>query len=180
MTNRDTVIRSLHDIGLSAWFGGSLMGAIGLNGAAADAHEPSERLRLSSDGWGRWTPWQIGAIAAHAIGGTGLILANRSRVKHQAGATVNTIAKAAVTVAAAGASAYAGYLGAQIKAHETEATVGVTEPAPDASEKLGASQRQLKLIQWVIPALTGAAVVLAAQQGEQQREAVTWLDKIRG
>ena len=28
----DTLARSLHDLGLAAWFGGSLMGAIGLNG----------------------------------------------------------------------------------------------------------------------------------------------------
>ncbi|MFF2206234.1 hypothetical protein [Streptomyces sp. NPDC058145] len=34
MSGRNTVIRSLHDLGLAAWFGGSLMGAVGLNGAA--------------------------------------------------------------------------------------------------------------------------------------------------
>ncbi|MDT5205049.1 MAG: hypothetical protein QOD34_1685, partial [Mycobacterium sp.] len=34
MSTRNTVIRSLHDLGAAAWFGGSLMGAVGLNGAA--------------------------------------------------------------------------------------------------------------------------------------------------
>jgi hypothetical protein len=31
-SNRNTIIRSLHDLGAAAWFGGSLMGAIGVNG----------------------------------------------------------------------------------------------------------------------------------------------------
>ena len=34
MAQRNTVIRGLHDLGLAAWFGGSLMGAVGLNKAA--------------------------------------------------------------------------------------------------------------------------------------------------
>jgi hypothetical protein len=29
----NTLSRSLHDLGLATWFGGSLMGAVGLNGA---------------------------------------------------------------------------------------------------------------------------------------------------
>jgi hypothetical protein len=30
----------LHDLGLPAWFGGSLMGAVGLNGAATPSISP--------------------------------------------------------------------------------------------------------------------------------------------
>jgi hypothetical protein len=33
------------------------------------------------------------------------------------------------------------------------------------------AQRQLKVLQWVIPALTGAVLVLNARMGEQQRPA---------
>ena len=46
MTTRNTVLRTLHDAGAAAWFGGSLMGAVGLNGAAAHAQNPAERTRL--------------------------------------------------------------------------------------------------------------------------------------
>ena len=56
MSQTNTVIRSMHDTGLAAWFGGSLMGAVGLNGAAAKAKDPTERLELSSLGWARWAP----------------------------------------------------------------------------------------------------------------------------
>ena len=37
MAQRNTLAHAMHDIGLAAWFGGSLMGAVGLNGAAGDA-----------------------------------------------------------------------------------------------------------------------------------------------
>ena len=45
MAEDNTVARSLHDLGLAAWFGGSLMGAVGLNGAAAAVDSAEQRLR---------------------------------------------------------------------------------------------------------------------------------------
>jgi hypothetical protein len=39
-SNRNTVVRSMHDIGAAAWFGGSLMGAVALNGATTDIGDP--------------------------------------------------------------------------------------------------------------------------------------------
>jgi hypothetical protein len=55
MAADNTVSRSLHDLGLATWFGGSLMGAVGLNGAAAEVEEPKQRLRVANSGWNRWT-----------------------------------------------------------------------------------------------------------------------------
>ena len=51
MSESNIVVRSLHDLSLAAWFGGSLMGATGLNGAASLAKDPAERLELSAKGW---------------------------------------------------------------------------------------------------------------------------------
>ena len=51
----NTFARSLHDLGLAAWFGGSLMGATGVNGAAAVVQDPTQRLRVANTGWARWT-----------------------------------------------------------------------------------------------------------------------------
>ena len=86
MAERDTFIRSLHDLGMAAWFGGSLMGAVGVNGAAGAAKDPSERLRLSSIGWAKWAPVQILAVGVHAVGGIGLMVSNRKRLGKQPGA----------------------------------------------------------------------------------------------
>ena len=47
MADRNTLVRTLHDVGLAAWFGGSLMGAIGLNGAGAAVLDDKERRNLS-------------------------------------------------------------------------------------------------------------------------------------
>ena len=52
-SNRNTFIRSLHDVGAAIWFGGSLMGAVALNGASKDVSDPVERPKIASSGWGR-------------------------------------------------------------------------------------------------------------------------------
>jgi hypothetical protein len=169
MSTRNTLVRSMHDIGLAAWFGGSLMGAIGLNGAAAEAKTPQERLRLSSIGWAKWAPAQIGAILIHGIGGIGLIGSNKTRLIAQQESRTNTGWKIALTILAGATTVYSGILGRVISDHQDETTVGVTEPGAETSDRLSAVQRQQKILQWATPAITLVLIVLAAQQGEQQR-----------
>lgn len=178
MSTRNTIVRGMHDVGLGAWFGGSLMGAVGLNGGTAEAVDPTERLRLSSAGWAKWAPVQLAAIAVHGIGGVGLILGNQARLAGQPEARTNTIVKLAVTAAAAGASLYAGVLGTRIAAHAEEGAAGVTEPDATTSSKLASAQRQQKILQWVLPALTGVLIVMGAQQGEQQRPVAGFLQSV--
>jgi hypothetical protein len=48
---------------------------------------------------------------------------------------------------------------------------GGTDPSGDTPEDIAKAQRQLKLLQWVIPVLTGAVLVVSARMGEQQRPA---------
>lgn len=176
MAERDTFIRSLHDLGMAAWFGGSLMGAVGLNGAADAAKDPTERLRLSSIGWAKWTPVQVAAVGIHAVGGAGLILSNRRRLAAQPGAGSNTTLKLVVTGLAAGVTAYSGVLGSKIMKHADEGAPGAVQPGPTSSKELASAQKQLKVCQWAIPALTGVLVVLGVVQGEQQRGVAGLLD----
>lgn len=175
MSRRNTVIRSMHDVGLAAWFGGSLMGAIGLNGAAAKADDPKERLRISSVGWARWTPVQLTAIAVHGVGALGLVVSNRGRLVGQRGAKSNSLLKTVFTVGAGAVSVIGGLAGGAIAKHAAEGAPGVTEPGADTSGTLAAAQRVEKLTQWAIPLLTGVLLVLSAQQGEQQRPIAGWL-----
>ena len=171
MSERNTVVRSLHDIGLGAWFGGSLAGAVGINGAAADVAEPKERLQVANAGWNRWTPVNLGAIAAHLVGGAGLLYANKGRVASQKGVGTSTVAKLVLTGAALGASAWSRALGAKLDQYDGVPVQGGTDPAPETPAEVASAQRQLKVLQWVIPALTGAVLVLTARMGEQQRPA---------
>jgi len=177
MSERNTFVRSLHDLGLAAWFGGTLMGAVGLNGATAKANDPAERLRLSSVGWGKWAPVQLAAIAVHGVGGIGLILGNKARLAAQPEARTNTVVKAAITGVAGFASLYSAILGTRIAKHADEGAPGVTESAPGGSSELTSAQQQQKVLQWMLPVLTGVIVVLAAQQGEQQRPAAGFLHR---
>jgi hypothetical protein len=159
VTADNTVSRSLHDLGLATWFGGSLMGAVGLNGAAAEAEEPKQRLRVANAGWNRWTPVNLAGIAAHVAGGTVLLGANKGRVASQQGVAQATMVKTVLT-------------GAALAATAGEVPVeGGTDPGDGTPQDVAKVQRQLKALQWVIPALTGAVLVLNARMGEQQRPA---------
>ena len=89
----NTVIRSLHDVGAAGWFGGSLMGAVALNGASKDVSDPAERSKIAASGWARWTPFAAAAIGAHLLGGGGLLLAHRDRIRSQPGVGANTAVK---------------------------------------------------------------------------------------
>ena len=171
MTADNTVSRSLHDLGLATWFGGSLMGAVGLNGAAAEAEEPRQRLRVANAGWNRWTPVNLAGIAAHVAGGAVLLGANKGRVASQQGVAQATVVKTALTGAALAATAWSRALGAKLEEAGEVPVEGGTDPSIDTAEDVAKAQRQLKVLQWVIPALTGAVLVLNARMGEQQRPA---------
>jgi hypothetical protein len=171
MTADNTVSRSLHDLGLATWFGGSLMGAVGLNGAAAEVEEPKQRLRVANSGWNRWTPVNLAGITAHVAGGLILLAANKGRVASQRGVGQATVVKTALTGAALAATAWSRALGAKLDQAGEIPVEGGTEPSRDTPEDVAKAQRQLKVLQWVIPALTGAVLVVNARMGEQQRPA---------
>src|SRR5512143_733201 len=169
MSERNTLVRSLHDLGLATWFGGSLMGAIGVNGAAADVDDPRQRTRVANAGWGRWTPVNLAAIGMHLLGGFQLVRANRARVEGQQGVGANTVVKTALTGAALAATAYSRVLGEKIAKAGDVPTAGGTEPLPQTPPEVAKAQKQLKALQWIIPGLTGGIVVSSALHGEQQR-----------
>lgn len=116
MSNRQTVIRSLHDLGLAAWFGGSLFGAVGLNDASTAVREPADRTTVAAAGWARWAPVNAAALTAHTIGGIGLIAGNKKRVLAQADTRFNTIVKAGLTLTAIGVTAYSSIQGGRLAA----------------------------------------------------------------
>ncbi|MFC5381188.1 hypothetical protein [Aquipuribacter nitratireducens] len=167
MSRTSTVSQTLHDLGGAAWFGGSLMGAVGVN-SAADRAEPEQRLAASGAGWGKWAPVQAAAVAAHTLGGIGLLVANRDRVGQQKGVLANTVVKSALTLLAVGATAWSGVLGAKV-GKEHVPVEGSTEPSSGTPHDVAQAQQQLKALQWVTPVLTGAVVALGAQQSQQQR-----------
>ena len=82
---RNTLSRSLHDVGLAAWFGGTLANAVALNPASAEADTASGTGRVANTGWNKWTPINAAAIGAHLVGSVGELIGNRSRLAAQQG-----------------------------------------------------------------------------------------------
>ncbi len=169
MSNNNSLVRSLHDVGLGAWFGGSLMGAVGVNGAADDVEDPADRLRVATSGWARWAPVNAAAIGAHLTGAVGMLIANRDRVRNQKGVGASSAVKTVLTVAALGATAYSGVLGARTAKGLGAPVEGGVTPGPATPDGTAAAQRQLRVVQWVLPLLTGALTIVSAVQGEQQK-----------
>ena len=169
MSERNTLAHAMHDLGLAAWFGGSLMGAVGVNGAAADVDDPRQRARVANAGWARWTPVNAVAIGAHLIGGAQLLKANKSRVATQRGVLANTNLKMALTGGALAATAYARVLGKKMQKFGDVPVAGGTTPSATTPPEVAKAQKQLSALQWAIPGLTGAILVSSSLHEEQQR-----------
>ncbi len=166
---RDTLSRSLHDVGLAAWFGGTLANAVALNPAAAEADTSTGTGAVANVGWDRWTPVNAAAIAAHLVGSVGQIVGNKGRLAGQEGVASMALAKTALTVAALGVTAYSRRLGKVVSEEPRMPAHSGTEPEQGTPPEVATAQRQLHQLQWAVPALTGALVVVSSFAGEQQR-----------
>ena len=163
--------RALHDVGLSAWFGGTLANAVSLNRAAGATDRYSEAGRVTNAGWDAWTPVNAAAIGAHLVGAVGQLLGNRERVAAQKGVAAMSVTKTVLTAAALGVTAYSRVLGRKVSQQTDVPVESGTEPAETTPPDVAKAQRQLKALQWAVPAITGAMIVVTAYAGEQQRPA---------
>lgn len=167
MTN--TLARTLHDAGLAAWFGGTLANATALNPAAAQADGERATGAVANTGWDRWTPVNAVAIGAHLTGSAILLASDSKRLASQRGQVPAALTKAALTAAALGVTAYSWALGRKVSKNTHVPAESGTQPAPATPDDAAHAQRQLRVLQWAVPALTGALVAVTSYVGEQQR-----------
>lgn len=188
MTSTNILARSAHDLGLAAWFGGTLMGAVAVNHSTR-ADRSSSQVALdgtpgssspsgifSSAAWSSWTPVNAVAIGVHLVGGALLLRANAPRMSHQSGVASVSNAKFALTVAALAATGYARLLGQRLIDEEVPVVAGTANPdagtvakESEAPDSTASSVDQVSILQWAVPALTGLLIVTASILGEQQR-----------
>jgi hypothetical protein len=166
---RNTVSRTLHDVGLAAWFGGTLANAVALNPAAGEASSDKGTGAVANAGWDRWTPVNAAAIGAHLVGSVGQLIGNRGRVAAQEGVGSMSTLKTLLTAAALGATAYSRVLGIRVSGGGNVPAKSGTKPSKRTKADIAAAQEQLDRLQWVIPALTGTLVAVSSYAGEQQR-----------
>ena len=167
----NTVSRSMHDVGLAAWFGGTLANAVALNRAAASTRRLSDAGAVANAGWDRWTPVNAAAIGAHLVGSVGQLVGNSERLAAQQGVATMSMVKTGVTAAALAATGYSRMLGRKVSQYHAVPAADGTTPTTGTPAEVAAAQKQLTALQWAIPALTGALVVISAFAGEQQRPA---------
>ena len=157
MANRNTMARAAHDLGLAGWFGGSLMGAAGINGMARKEGQTATSVRVANEAWRRWSPVWAASLLLHGIGAAKLTTANTDRMKRQEGVASTAMAKAALTVGALVASGYARLLAR-----------GLPEDTPPTREQT-ARRTRLARVQWAVPVLLAGVVAINARMGEDQR-----------
>lgn len=167
MTN--TFARALHDVGLAAWFGGTLANAVALNPAAAQAEGEHATGAVANIGWDRWTPVNAAAIGAHLAGSVILLASDTKRLAGQEGQVSAALAKTTLTAAALGVTVYSRVLGRKVSENTHVPAASGTQPTEATPSAVANAQRQLRALQWAVPALTGAVVVVTSYLGEQQR-----------
>ena len=163
------VIRLLHDVGAATWFGGSLMGAIGLNGATAQLDDPTERARASTAGWARWAPVAGAGVLAHLVGSAGLTVTDSPRIALQQGVGRSSAVKTALEVAGIGVSVWSLALNRAMANAGPAPVAGATEPGAATPQEVARLQQQLKISQWANPAVAGAIIAVSSWMSEQQR-----------
>jgi hypothetical protein len=159
MVERNTMIRAANELSLAVWFGGSLMGATAIE-RGADAADGAEH-RVESAAWNAWQPIQIAAIATQLASGAALTIANRRRIVGQRGIATTSAVRTALTGAAIALTVVAARSGQKVAARSDGQHSGEGDGRTDT--------RRLRITQWMVPAVTGAMLVVDALMGEQQR-----------
>lgn len=171
MTTYSTVVRATHLITNAAWFGGSLMGAVGLNPAAREGESPQESSRIADRGWRQWGPVQSVAIGLHLVSGLAIVADNRRRAIGHRRSRSAVVFKTALTGAA---------MAGTVMAYSTGAELGRARARQDsdeqAKERAAELSARMQWLQWVTPATTAGLLALDAYLGEQQRGVAGLLD----
>lgn len=153
--------QALHDVGLAAWFGGAWMGALGLNGATIEVDDHTQRTRVANAGWFRWAPVAGAAMTAHVAGAFALGRLTWSP-SPSAPPTPVDHTRTVLTVLAVLATVQTGASGQRVVAGGDVPVASAVRPINATPDEVATAQRHLRVAQWVVPAVTGALLLLEA------------------
>jgi len=169
MSRTTTSLRVLHDLGLAAWFGGGLMGAVGMNSTARRADDLSERHGLTTHGWSRWAPFSAAAVGTHLVGATGLLLADRDQLRDPRARAI-ALTKTGLTAGALAATLLARSRTRVVEEHVDNPSEGPDQPGTGSPGEFAHAQDTLRVLRWAVPALTGGALVLSGVQARRSTQ----------
>jgi len=178
-TDNHAVAQAVHDLGSALWFGGTVMGVVGVNKSGTELERGIDRIRVASSAWQRFGPVQW--AGATVLAGLQLTRVGGRRVALQQRFGSVGALKAAITVAGAAATAYSAYCGARLaklaeqaeQAGEKVEVRDATVPEPHTPERIAAWQRRQRITQYVVPALAGANIVCGAYLVQSYRLGAT-------
>ena len=179
MTDDSHVLpQALHDLASGLWFGGAVMGVAGVNKSGADLRDGLDKVRVASSAWQRFAPVEWVSIATVLVTGAQLSRASKVRLATQHGWARAGGTKAALAVAGGAASAYAAYSGKKIAelAERTGGSLDVkdaSQPSAGTPAELASWQRKQRLVQYAVPLLSGANIVLNAYLVQTYRPGAT-------
>ncbi len=142
MTGVSNAAKAAHNLGLAAWFGGTLFGQAALNPTVSRIGDRRERGRVLNESWGRYNAVNSVALAA------ALLTWRFGGLKDDAELRAPVLARAKdLSLGGAAVNAVvSGILGARIAKEGSGGATPVesgTEPAPETPEKAARSQRMI-------------------------------------
>lgn len=161
--------RVAHDVGLAAWFGGAWFGAAAMNAATREVDDHTQRIRLANAGWFRWAPVVALAMGSHLAGG---FVLDRAAGTQPPGVLAGV--RTGMTLAAVLATAETGRSGQQVVRGGDVPVATAVQPISDTPQAVANAQRRLRIVQWIVPSLTGALWVLDAVQSARRECRLLW------
>ena len=150
-----------HNLGLAAWFGGTLFGQLSLNPTVSSISDKSERGRVLNESWARFNAVNSLAIASSVLAWRAGGLKDDAELRAPAlarlknlllgGAAVNSVASA--------------IMGARIARQSPEGATPVesgTEPAPETPQEAASSQRAISFFGYGSLVLLALVISLSA------------------
>ena len=155
MSNTSNAAGIAHNLGLAAWFGGTLFGQVALNPTVSSISDRRERGRVLNESWGRFNAANAPALAATLLAWRLERLRDDAELRSPALARLKDLLLGGAAVNAV----ISGILGAWIAKHSSAGATPVesgTEPAPETPQEAASSQRMISFFG------TGSLVLLAA------------------
>ena len=160
MPRPSNTAKSIHNLGLATWFGGSLFGQIALNPTVDSISDKSERGRVANEGWARFNAVELPTIAATIatwrLGG----LRDDAEIR----APGLTRVKDVLLSGAAFNGIMSGILGARLASQAAGGKVPIQsglKPARNTPPEAASSQRWITFFGTGATVLTGAVIAIS-------------------
>ena len=165
-----SITRTIHDVGLAIWWGGTAMGTLAMNPAVEVLDDPEERGKMVDEGWARFQPFAAAGLTAAII--SHIVMRRRPPLKPTA-AYKNTARISDLLMVAAVVSSIASLaLGEYAVTQEPDAYTPIesaTTPVDETPEETVQAQGGLTISSW-IQLLSGIGLFITKAMLAVERE----------